>query len=197
MKTVIRLHHSGHLTEQQLLIANKFARAPQTFRLAPTLFRFMYEVIVEGQDIERLEKARGWPPRSAKLLLSQLLFALQEVKGMGFGDLEGPIDREMDDVVDHLIGADVAEIVRLKRKYKASLLQTRLLLIFLRDRSTIPTEALLSRLYADKPEVDIPDISVLNVHIHKLRKLIAKDFRIELERGVGYRLVPVEKEVAA
>ena len=52
---------------------------------------------------------------------------------------------------------------------------------------TIPRERVMNRLYANKPDEAGPRI--VEVLVHRLRKKLPSDMRIESIRGVGYRMV--------
>ena len=65
MKNVMRLHATKHLTEQQVLTAARFAHDPNRFKLSPTMFRVLRQIVIEERPLEELEKERGWPARSA------------------------------------------------------------------------------------------------------------------------------------
>ena len=82
MRVIFRLRATGHLTEQQVLTAARFGKDPNRFRLAPTGFRFLHDVIIKETELERLEKSRGWAARSAKVVLSVLLHMIEETEGV-------------------------------------------------------------------------------------------------------------------
>lgn len=88
MKNVIALNRRGHLTDRQVAVASKFAQAPQKFTLAPSLYRILHDLIINDEPLEAYEQRKGWCPRSAKVHLSQLLYALQEVDGVWWSSQE-------------------------------------------------------------------------------------------------------------
>ena len=107
MNVILRLRHGGFLTEQQVLTAARFRRSPQTFKLSPTLFRVLHEVIVDDVSLETLERRRGWPARSAKAIISLLLSAIEECSGIWFPRSPEACGDDAAEYIEYLTGASV------------------------------------------------------------------------------------------
>lgn len=190
MRAVLYLRSRGLLTEQQVVTAMRFKKDPSAFRLAPTLTRFLHDVIVKDRGLEEIERTRGWSVRSAKVLLSQLLFALEECDGMFWddGETERETVEDLRDTIDFLTATDVTEISKLMVEHGLSRRLARLLMILRRAGGPVDAETLYRRLYADLNEADWPSGGTLSVHIHDLRKRLPSGMSIVNIRGVGYYL---------
>ena len=191
MRTILRLRATGKLTEQQLLTAAKYKRNPNRFELAPTLHRILRDIIVLDKPLEAMEEARGWPARSAKIVVSILLSALEETEGMfwsapGSGGAE---DRdELQDVLDYLTKGDDVELAAVQREMGLRPMEARVFCILLENEGACTSfERLIRRLGLD----DLGDPrAVIGTHVHHLRGKIERfGYRIESVRGTGVALV--------
>lgn len=193
LQNIVALKRRGLLTEQQVLAAHRFARNPNAFVIAPTLYRVLNDAILLDEPLEAMEKRRGWPARSAKAILGLILHALQEM-GATHAE-EGPDAASDREIVDFLAADDVRDLLPLMERHGLTQREARLFRILQRAEGRyIGQEALLARLYADRPD-DPPDRKVLGVFVSKIRgKLEGSPWRIETEHGVGYRLVKAPPE---
>lgn len=132
MKNIHRLRARKFLTEQQMLTAARFYKNPQNFsRISPTLFRILREIIIDEVPLEVMEERRGWPARSAKCLVSVLLFALEESDGIFWSDMEDP-QADVRAALEYLVDGDGTEISELQHAFGLTLNEAkvfRLLLI--------------------------------------------------------------------
>ena len=185
MKNVMRLRQFGHLTETQVITAGKFMRNPESFRLAPTFYRFMREIVIENRPLEQMEKERGWPARSAKGILSFMLRGLEEAAGMTTEP--SPLQSEL---VSFMAGTDEIERMGLMSRFHISASQARLLLILMNhEGECVHKQTILNRLYVETPN-DMPEGKIIDVFICKLRKAIAdSEYQIETVWGEGYKLI--------
>ncbi|WP_157973500.1 helix-turn-helix domain-containing protein [Tropicimonas sp. IMCC34043] len=188
MQTIVSLKRKGLLTEQQVLAAYRFYRNPNAFVIAPTLYRVLHDAILQDEPLEAMEKRRGWPARSAKAIVGLTLHALQEMNATHQEiDEDAATARE---TVEYLSADDVRDLIPLMERFGFSQREARLFRILQRsvDRS-IGKDALLARLYADRPD-DPPDHKILDVYVSKIRKkLEGSPYQIRTEHGVGFCLV--------
>ncbi|WP_164885932.1 winged helix-turn-helix domain-containing protein, partial [Paenirhodobacter populi] len=188
MKIIMEMRARGSLTEQQVLTAARFRKDPQRIRLAPTLWRTLHDVVIRERNLGEIEQSRGWPPRSARLLVSQLLYAIEETDGMFWGDPE----EDLRERAEYLTGADTdPRIAALMTRHRLTKMEARLLLM-LQDApgTTVSRESLMRRLYSDRID-EWPDVTIISVFVCKLRKKMpAAAGRIEAIRGAGVRWVP-------
>ncbi len=151
------------------------------------MFRTLHDVIIRERGLEEIETSRGWPARSAKLLVSQLLYAIEETEGMFWGDTLEDAVRER---TEYLTGADPdVRATDLMAALGLTAQEARFLLI-LKDANgrTLSKEALLRRLYADRGD-GYPEENIIGVLTCKTRKKITGG-RIETVWGQGIRWVP-------
>lgn len=189
MKTIHRLRAAGRLTETQMLTAFRFYRNPNTFRMAPSTFRILREIIIDEVPLEVLEERRGWSARSAKVVLSVLLNAIEEVEGDFW-----PIDDSADDaalaqVAEYFVNGDQTEVMRLQTALGLSKLEARVLrLLLINFGSPVSIEALFQATYFDDdPPHD--GKKTLSVRISHIRKRIAKlDLKVKCLHSAGYLL---------
>jgi len=172
MKNIHRLRARGYLTEMQVLTAARFYRAPNTFNLSPTIFRILREIIIDEVPLETMEEKRGWSARSAKTILSVLLYAIEEAEGMFWSDESESENREL---LAYLEDTDGEEIRELCARHKISRQQGILLAELTRNfGKTVSHDQLIRRLYAGRDEPNRTD-KILSQLIHKLRKVISRD----------------------
>jgi DNA-binding winged helix-turn-helix (wHTH) protein len=192
MKRIQTLYARGHLTSRQLLTAQRFASNPNRFCLAPTLFQVLHQVIIRDRALEELEREKGWPRRSAKILVSVLLHSLEECEGMLWADEDYALDmlrreREVDRAA-----LEVAEISQARG---VTLFQARLFRRLLNDMGRpVTREALLRAMYEDRREADWPEGRGLDVQISGLRAALPDGLRIVCVRSVGYQLEDTASE---
>lgn len=195
MKNVMRLNATKHLTEQQVLTAARFARDPNRFKLSPTMFRVLRQIVIEERPLEELEKERGWPSRSGKAILSLILYSLEESDGLWWevkddGDEEEISAREK---LAWVCGTDVEDQVRLVRSYGLTATEAQMYLILDRaEGKTLSKETILRRMYATSRSTDeMPSEKLIDVFVCKLRaKLEAANAACKIETmwGLGYRM---------
>jgi DNA-binding winged helix-turn-helix (wHTH) protein len=200
MQNVHRLRAIKFLTEQQTLTAFKFFQSPNSFNVSPTIFRILREVIILETPLEVMEEKMGWPARSAKAILSVLLFALEETEGLFWRDLEeSPDIEDLKATVDYLTGDSIPEQSEVMQRFYATQKEAKLFLILQRSKGeVVRRDTILNRLY-DAHEIDkVPDAKIIDVFVCKLRPKIEKaGFRIENVWGEGYRLIFAGTEVQA
>lgn len=197
MKNVMMLRRRGLLTEQQVLTAVRFKKNPNDFKLAPTLFRICFDLIVRDVPLEQVEKQRGWAARSAKVLLSQMLYALEEVQGIWWGDDLPEEAHDKDDTIRFLTGDDDQEISKLIVAYGFTGLEARMFLILTRDKDRVLSkETILRRLYHrhNDNDNDFPETNIVDVWVCKLRKKMPSEWTIKTVWGEGYCMVQTQKQ---
>lgn len=191
MQNVHRLRAIRFLTEQQVVTALAFFQNPNRFRLAPTLFGVLHEIIIQDKPLEKIEEQRGWPGRSAKAILSVLLHSLEETRGAFWSDAEvDPDIEEMKATVDYLTGESLIDQSEVMQRFGATPREARLFLILERAKGAVVSkERLLSRLY-DAQSIDkVPDLNIVDVFISKLRpKIEPTGYAIRTTWGTGYSL---------
>lgn len=201
MNNVMNLRRRGFLTEQQVLTAARFKKNPNDFKLAPTLYRTLFDIIVRDIPLETIERERGWPTRSAKLLLSQLLYAIEECYGWWIGEDPKPESdtvRKLSDDLTFVTGQDDQQISKLIEEFGFTLKEARLFLILSNSPGKVfSKETLIRRLYYGQSEDEIPEMKIVDVFIWRIRKKLPKDFRITTHWGVGYSFDVESKEAAA
>lgn len=188
MKNILRLRARGHLTEQQLLTAAKYKRNPNRFELAPTLHRILREVIVDDRPLEQMEAARGWPARSAKIITSILLSALEETEGMFWsvpGDGADIDPDEMRDLLEYLTKGDAGEIAEVQREMGLRPMEARVFCILLENEGECAPFELISRRLGLEEHAN--PRGTLSVLLHGLRRKVEpRGYLIESvrERGI-------------
>lgn len=194
MKNIIELNRSGHLTERQLFVASKFAHAPQKFTLAPSLYRILHDLIINDEPLEAYEKRKGWCARSAKVLLSQLLYALQEVEGVWWSSQEPEEEVEdLREMIRYLTGDDDQALFDLIEQYDLTPMQARIFLVLHSRNGPLTKEVIMRRVYANRSEDEIPESNILNSFICNMRRKVRGDWVIRTVRGDGYVLERVRE----
>lgn len=188
MQNIKNLLHRRFITDQQAVVAARFARRPNEFTLAPSLFRVLHDLIVKDIPLEEYEKQRGWPARSAKLMLGQLLFALQEVEGL-FWSGDANISREhMIEQIEYLTGDDHQKIFDAMARYGLTKMEARLFVILHNEARPLTKDTLMRRLYAGLPEADVPTSNVIESFLCYMRKKLRRDWVIASVFGAGIEL---------
>lgn len=194
MKNVMRLHATKYLTEQQVLTAARFARDPNRFKLSPTMFRVLRQIVIEERPLEELEKERGWPSRSAKAILSLILYSLEESDGLWW-EVKDDDDEEISarEKLAWVCGTDVEDQVQIVKTYGLTVTEAQIYLILDRaEGKTLSKETILRRMYSTSRSTDeMPSEKVIDVLVCKLRaKLEAGNAACKIETlwGLGYRM---------
>jgi len=190
VQVVYALKKRGSLTDQQVLAAYKFSRRPYDFKLSPSLFRVLRELIVDEMPIEVFEKRRGWPARSAKQCLRLLLDSLIEVDGDRYHSV-AEVDEEADAVekLEYVTASDAAGLLLTMRRHGLTMIEAKFVLAL--DRApnrTLSKEGLMRRLYDDRSTDEMPATKVLDVHLSHVRPKL-KGVRIATIQGMGYQLI--------
>ena len=187
MKNIMALRSKNLLTEQQVLTAARFARNPNEFNLAPTLFRIMREVISDQRGLEEIEASRGWPARSAKAIVSILLYAMEEASGQSVSALDDFEAAVKERVKEATATIDTA-ILALQRKYGLTVSEAKIVaMLSAKPGVAFTKDAIYSMLYSGAGAEDMPMQKVVDVLVCKARKKIASaDGSIETVWGQGY-----------
>ena len=186
MKSIHRLRSRGHLTETQALTALRFWRSPNAFRLAPTLFRILREIVIDEVPLEEIEARRGWPARSAKAILAVILHAMEETDGLFWG--EGTQD-DARAILEYLHDLDGQELAELCERFALTPQQGRVMAALNRRFGEVVThEALIRQVFAGTDEVSDAQAQIGTVMVPLRRKLRPAGLVIRLQRGVGYAL---------
>lgn len=194
MKNVIALNRIGHLTDRQVAVASKFAQLPQKFTLAPSLYRILHDLIINDEPLETYEERRGWCARSAKVVLSQLLFALQEVDGAWWTSQEPEEDVEdLREMIRYLTGDDNQAVFDLIGQYGLTPQEARIFLVLHAQNGPVSYETILRRAWADRAQDEIPEISSIRVNVHQIRRKVRADWVIRSIWGEGFVLERVRE----
>lgn len=198
-----------YLTDRQAVLALRFMDAPDLVALPPMALDVLTALLIDRWGTEEYEREIGVPVRSARPLLAQALdtYEALEAGRLAEGRKTRPrsvldeiraSDLPRDEVIEELSariewltctyeGAD-DDVVRVMVELGVQRQVAHLYLILKRDEGvTIPRERVMNRLYANKPDEAGPKI--VEVLVHRLRKKLPSDMRIESIRGVGYRMV--------
>lgn len=191
MQNVHRLRAIRFLTEQQVVTALAFYQDPNRFRLAPTLFGVLHEIIIQGEPLEKIEERRGWPARSAKAILSVLLHSLEETRGTFWCDPDvSESVEEMKATVEYITGESLVDQGEVMQRFGATQKEAKLFLILERAKgSVVSKDQILSRLYDARQIDEVPDLKIVDVFICKLRaKIENRGYEIKTLWGAGYSL---------
>ena len=198
-----------YLSEQQAEAALQFMDDPSRVEIPPMALDVMTSLLIDKWPVQEYEREVGAPARSARPLLAQALDtyiaidrqALSAGRARRMPTLRDEIraeKRPRDEVIEDLEariewltctyeGAD-DDVVRVMVELGVQRQVAHLYLILKREEGvTIPRERVMNRLYANKPDEAGPRI--VEVLVHRLRKKLPSDMRIESIRGVGYRMV--------
>ena len=195
MKNVMFLRSKNFLTEQQVLTAARYARDPSKFKLAPTLGRALNDLIIRDVPIEAYERERGWPIRSAKLLLSQMLYALEESYGMF---VEAPNEKSLEQIIeeqkemiDYLVGEDPEQVCAVIEEFDLTPYEAKFFTVMHNSIGRLLSkETILRRIYHGRSADEHPYEKIVDVYVCKVRKKVSHKFLIQTVWGEGYRLVP-------
>lgn len=182
---------------------------PARVEMPPMALDVMTSLLIDKWRVEEYEQELGAPARTARPLLAQALDtyialdrqALSAGRARRMPTLRDEIraeKRPRDEVIEDLQariewltctyeGAD-DDVVRVMVELGVQRQVAHLYLILKRaDGVTLPRERIMNRLYANKPDEAEPRI--VEVLVHRLRKKLPSDMRIENVWGVGYRMV--------
>ncbi|MBD3788142.1 MAG: hypothetical protein IE922_14465 [Sphingomonadales bacterium] len=197
MKTILDMRRRKVLTEQQVLTAARYHRNPTAFRLAPTLHRIMHDIVISEAPLETYEEMRGWPARSAKAIISTILFAMEEAQGDHYEPREedrASID-DLREKLDWLTGSDVVELAEAMQEHDLTPLEGRMFLILRHQIGKwIAPEIVMRRMYSDRLDADMPEPKLFDVFLCKLRKKVAAHY--EIRRTWGGPIMMVELSAA-
>jgi len=184
MQTLMRLHRMGKLTDQQLIVAYKFARNPRAFSVAPSLYRVLQDLVIDDRPVAEVEAERGWPARSARAILGVVLNALVEIGGTHSED-EAEDPRE---ILDYLTGSDPEDLVLAKREFGLTLAEAKVFQVLkARLGRVVSRDQIIRAAYYDRDEPNPRTLDVLICHARK--KIKGSDYEIRTEPGVGFALV--------
>lgn len=198
-----------YLSERQAVAAIQFMEDPSRLEMPPMALDVMTTILIDRWPVEEYEQEVGVPARSARPLLAQALDtyiaidrqALTASKSRRKDSLRSEVyasNEPRDEVIEDLL----ARIEWLTNTYEGADDDTaavmadlgvgkqvaHLFLILKREEGvTLPRDRIMNRLYANKSDDAEPKI--VDVLIHRLRKKLPSDVRIENVWGVGYRMV--------
>lgn len=184
MKVILRLRSTKHLTEQQVLTAARFRRDPNRFKLAPTGFRLLHDVILKEMPLEQIERTRGWAARSAKVVLSVLLNMIEETEGVFWC---AKLDGSGEEMLAYLKGEDDHELIDLQQRMSLQRATARVLQVLMHARGPISREVIQRRV--DGGRLGEASLDAIDVHICQIRKALPQDLTIRAHWGFGYELV--------
>lgn len=189
MKNILRLKTRGYLTETQVLTASRFFKNPNSFNLTPSVFRILREIIIDEVPLETLEERRGWTARSAKTVLSILLFSLEEAEGMFWHHSD---EQQEEYLMHYLHDEDGEEVAALMDKFKLSHTEGKLFAILNRRFGKAVTYETIQRsLYpSDEPDSVAKTIKVFTSTLRA--KIETHGLRLRAIRGVGLILESYE-----
>lgn len=198
-----------YLSERQAVAALQFMEDPTRVEMPPMALDVMTSLLIDKWAIEEYECEIGAPARSARPLLAQALdtYIAIDRQTLAYGRArktktlrnESIEDtRKRDEVIEDLVsriewltcsyeGAD-DEVAQVMAELGVSKQVAHLFLILKQSVGvTLPRERIMNRLYANKP--DDADPKIVDVLVHRLRRKIPNDIRIESVWGIGYRMV--------
>ncbi|WP_406870087.1 DUF6456 domain-containing protein [Thioclava sp. 'Guangxiensis'] len=192
MKIILRLRATRHLSEQQVLTAARFAKDPNRFRLAPTGFRLLHDVILKGTPLEQIEQRRGWSARSAKIVLSVLLHMIEETEGTFWSEeLEGSAE----EMLAYLKGEDDYELLEIQNGLGLQAMPARILQILIHAQGPVSGETLARRIET-RCRTEVSD-KAIKVHIVHIRAALPADLSIKTHIGFGYELQQAGRKPSA
>lgn len=181
---ILRLRATKHLTEQQVLTAGLFRRDPNRFRLAPTSFRLLHDVIVKEKPLETIEQTRGWSARSAKVVLSVLLHMIEETEGIFWSP---ELDGDAEEMLAYLKGEDDHELLDLQQRLSLQPAPARILQVLMHAHGPVSRETIQRRV--DGGRLTETSCEAIDVHMVRIRKALPEDLEIRTHRGFGFELV--------
>lgn len=192
MQNIMNLQRQGLLTEQQILQAHKFSANPQAYDLAPTFYRVLYDALITQEPLETMERRRGWPARSAKAILSVILYALQETGG-AIAVESSSYAKNLREELAYVKADDALDLLPLVSALRLTPTEAQIFLALQRSPGRqAGKEAIHNRLYSARPG-EAPELKTVDVLICTLRKkLEGTSWSIETVWGVGYKLVGTE-----
>lgn len=194
MKNITYLRSRNLLTEQQVLTAYKYSRDPNSFNLSPTIHGILRQIIIESVPLETIEKQKGWSARSAKTVLSVLLYSMEETRGM-FWDKD---PEEARDTIEYLSAEAAPKVSAAMQRFGATRLEARVFTI-LDDANgeCVPAETIHNRLYHRDPD-NAPQLRSLSVVLSRLRKKVENHgYAIETLNGIGVKMTSRAMEKCA
>lgn len=185
MKHILRLRVAGKLSDAQVRAALLFHSGRSDFGLPPRFAAILREVVVGEKSLGAMEAARGWPSRSAKAIVSEILHLCA-----GTDCATDAMDQWDDEVERYVFDTMGQEIAGFCDRFALTAQEARLMAVLDRNRGRAVTyQSILAVLY---PTGEEPDFAMRVVHQHlvRLRRKIAKDgLVVETITGFGLRLV--------
>lgn len=200
-------HLVAYLSDEQIRIAERFMVDPSRVPLPPAALDVLTSILIDRWGTEEYEAETGVPARSTRALVAQ---ALDTYNALASWALVRSAPRKADcvreeaarcgsgGIVDDLVSkiewltadGDAGAIGQIMSDLGVSRIVARVALVLRRAGGVVVSrDNMLSRVYHDIPEADIPQARCLDVHVMALRRALPASERVESVRGVGYRLV--------
>lgn len=193
MRNIDHLHRIGMLDADRLRTALMLRDTKLSVRLPVSAARLLHDALVLDVPLEALEEARSWPRRSGKVAIALALDMATELLSDRLDHLavDAPPDpEEVSDMLSYVCAADAISGELWRDRFGLTGTQARLCELLERaPNRQLTRESIYRRLYASRPEVDWPEVKIVDIMVCKIRKRLAgSPLRIVTIWGEGYRL---------
>lgn len=188
METILNLFARGFLTQDQVIRAIDFINTPEGFNLRSWEEAFLRAILIDRIGIEEAESRFGLPSRSAKAIMKIILQHHTEAPRPCAKAVPSAHTLDAEEGLLVLARASLNEELILIAEFNFTPLEAKFFEV-IKSARIKPTskDHIISVLYQDRTDSEIPDGRIVNTVVCKVRaKIKGSPFSIETVTGRGY-----------